>query len=76
VLQACSTSAYSWLQNKSNKFKRRLNLVGKINFLDVYRDRIKRIEIDISKAISEKKWNELAKFRAEKQRLENLIQKG
>lgn len=50
--------------------------MGKINFLDVYRDRIKQIEIDISKAINEKKWSELAKFRAEKQRLENLIQKG
>jgi hypothetical protein len=47
--------------------------VGKINFSDVYKDRIKQIEIDISKAISEKKWSELAKLRAEKQRLESLI---
>lgn len=47
--------------------------MSKINFLDVYRDRIKQIDIDISKAINEKKWCQLAKLRAEKLRLEDLI---
>lgn len=48
--------------------------MGKIDFLGVYKDRIKQIEIDSKKAINEKKWSELAKLRAEKEKLEKYIE--
>lgn len=47
--------------------------MSKIDFLDVYRDRIRQIEIDSKKAIAEKKWSELAKLNAEKGKLEKYI---
>lgn len=50
--------------------------MGKISFLDVYKDRIKQINIDCKKAIAEKNWTQLAKLIGEKARLEDLIEKG
>lgn len=39
----------------------------------VYKDRISQIEIDIKKAILNKKWSEVAKLEAEKACLEEYI---
>ena len=47
--------------------------MAKINIEKVYFDRIKQIEIDIKKATFNKKWSEVAKLRAEKARLESLL---
>lgn len=48
--------------------------MGKIDFNVVYSDRIKQIDIDIKKAVSEKKWTLVAKLRAEKARLEEILE--
>jgi hypothetical protein len=45
----------------------------KINFLDVYKDRIKQIEVSIKKAIHDKKWTEVARLEAEKSRLKVFV---
>jgi len=47
--------------------------MSKFNFKNVYEDRIRQIELDSGRAISNKKWKELANLKAEKLRLENLI---
>jgi hypothetical protein len=47
--------------------------VAKINFIDVYKGRIKRIDEDIKIAINKKSWTELAKLRYEKSKLESYI---
>ena len=45
----------------------------KINFSDVYKDRIKQIEVSIKKAVHDKKWTEVARLEAEKSRLKVYI---
>lgn len=45
----------------------------RINFKDVYRDRIKEIDKQITKAIVNKKWTEKAKLEAEKSKLQERI---
>lgn len=47
--------------------------MAKINFIDVYKDRIKQIDLDIKAAINKKSWSELAKLRNEKTKLESYI---
>lgn len=47
--------------------------MGKINFNDLYKDRLKQIETDKSKAVNEKRWTDVAKLMDEKGRLEKLI---
>lgn len=47
--------------------------MAKINIEKVYSDRIEQIEIDIKSAIFNKKWTEAAKLRAEKARLESIL---
>jgi hypothetical protein len=47
--------------------------MGKVNINKVYKERIKQIDIDVNRLIHEKKWKEVAKFNAEKARIEKLI---
>lgn len=47
----------------------------KFDMNEIYTDRIKQIEIDMRRATHNKKWTELAKLKAEKKRLEELIDK-
>lgn len=47
--------------------------MAKINIEKVYLDRLEQIEIDIKKAVFNKKWSEVAKLKAEKARLENSL---
>lgn len=47
--------------------------MAKINFIDVYKGRIKQIDEDIKKAINRKSWTELAKLKSEKEKLESYI---
>jgi hypothetical protein len=46
----------------------------RFNFKNIYQDRIIQIELDMKKAISLKKWNDLAKLKVEKVKLEKLIE--
>ncbi|WP_373899296.1 hypothetical protein ACER0A_002130 [Haloimpatiens sp. FM7315] len=45
----------------------------KIDFENIYSERIKQIDIDIRKAINEKNWKFKAQLEAEKKKLKNLI---
>lgn len=47
--------------------------MGKINFNEVYADRLRQIDLDMRKAIANKKWTELAKLKAEKARIEEIM---
>lgn len=47
--------------------------MGKFDMCKVYKDRIEQIEIDCKKAIGRKDWAELARLKAEKAKLEKII---
>lgn len=47
----------------------------KINYKDMYQGRIDQINIDIKKAIWDKKWTLKAKLEAEKKKVEEYIKK-
>jgi hypothetical protein len=48
--------------------------MAKFNFKNIYEDRIIQIEINIKKAINNKKWKELALLKAEKIEVSKLIE--
>lgn len=50
-------------------------MAKKINFIDVYEDRIKQIELDIAKAVRKKDWTSVAKLRAEQEKLKDYVKK-
>lgn len=47
--------------------------MAKLSIEKMYKDRLEQIEIDIKKAVSNKKWGEVAKLRAEKARIEECL---
>jgi hypothetical protein len=50
--------------------------MARIDIEKVYFDRLEQIEIDIKKATFNKKWSEIAKLRAEKARLESILNRS
>ncbi|WP_461206910.1 hypothetical protein [Clostridium sp. DL1XJH146] len=46
-----------------------------LDMKEIYRGRIEQIDIDSKKCIHYKDWKQLAKLKAEKKRLEDLIEK-